>query len=1183
MHLADAFSLRLFMSILRHGKGINFLMTWNEDMEKVMSEDQKLIIKENEEIYQEFVKSEKLVEIQLNPLSFESLKSMTTGVLLRDNIIVRNDAIFQRLADITGGNPLYAYELAKAVVDKYQATDHHGANDGDEVMLTIIDSFKAHRVEEVIFYRMDRLEAKTQMLLKMASVACASGTSKGFSLEMIATMLKGNYEAFGGDFLDSVVDVFFEAEETKRIMKTLSVLVKSLIDAGEFLKIVHGRNRGSFSSSEKSIDIRPPTIDDLMALEPEAVSAEDAEDKIYEEYKDMFFDFKIGLERNMIYELMLEEQKESLHDRVATFLEKNNAVREHRMMLSSNDLLEEAFHWERAKVWTNALTCYYRAATILEGLGAFQGSYRYYASGFRCFTSLQKVMGENLLSWVNCDDPVRLISLMMRVSHQGLETLVTVEECAEYVQYRHAIYRVVSGDEALLLTIVKTITKFAQGAATLDNNPQVTLTLYHEALVIIFFTWKHRYLQDLYSGRLQEVVAAVAVKQATTTTTTGRSGLSKATSRKQSTGDDDEEASEETKKPSGSATETTTTTATPITAASLRAHEPASPGNRSNNNNSTAATEPHHTNSMMSTRSSASWNTQIEKADMAQFGLADIQLVFPILSGMAALYRMRRVPDDDRRSKESQFYDAMVLFASLSSENHEHQLQAMALLYQLAIETENYTEADSLVERIRETYNHEKYSPRLVEVYGNDRIPFTIALHAQSLILLGKLPTALRLMEEMIALLPQMEHLHSMGILAITLSTGLIVVGRVEDACRVFHHYYSYEQSKPIEVYSFFRDVNPLLATWHNLHMQTLDNAAREKEAFDAVSEQLLHHQSNMTGHKPLCLVESEEIIDKVVHKGFYFTGETTKRPLLYDALMSFGSAVEYAAAEILSMVALSRTKYLFEQLLPASATDATTVDDATRAQCTHLLQDIPQTMQIALEYIALGIEQTRASNKLKFPFLLSVLAKVKIMLQVDAFHDRCRDFVHDHAAHWATALITEHVPALTPDEEMTWSKTICATLSDIEEKGRQYQMPFISFASVLLADVIFGGGSCANVGAAVSSSMAMMGGGGGGADSSTIVGPTTTVATTTSGKTRSDMGNDAVGLTSKVAEAAMQLSGVDMTMVKVLEESLPHFWCGNFNRRFKARPPMDIADAAADAVAAVTAATAAAATETKQ
>eukprot|EP01040_Poterioochromonas_malhamensis_P022231 gene22231-26988_t len=247
----------------------------------------------------------------------------------------------------------------------------------------------------------------------MASVACASGTSKGFSLEMIATMLKGNYEAFGGDFLDAVVDVFFEAEETKRIMKTLSVLVKSLIDAGEFLKIVHGRNRGSFSSSEKSIDIRPPTIDDLMALEPEALSAENAEDKIYEEYKDMFFDFKIGLERNMIYELMLEEQKESLHDRVATFLEKNNTVREHRMMLSSNDLLEEAFHWERAKVWTNALTCYYRAATILEGLGAFQGSYRYYASGFRCFTSLQKVRGENLLAWVNCDGPVRLISLMM--------------------------------------------------------------------------------------------------------------------------------------------------------------------------------------------------------------------------------------------------------------------------------------------------------------------------------------------------------------------------------------------------------------------------------------------------------------------------------------------------------------------------------------------------------------------------------------------------------------------------------------------------------------------------------------------------------------------------------------------------------------------------------------------------
>lgn len=1114
------------MSILGRGTGINFLLTWNIDNEKGMSEEQQLILKENEEIYAEFVKSEKLVEIDLNPLSFESLKAMTTGVLLRENIIVRNDAIFQRLEDITGGNPLYAYELAKAVVDKYKASDHHGANDGDEVMLQIIDSFKAHRVEEVIFYRMDRLESKTQMLLKMASVACASGTSKGFSLEMIATMLKGNYEAFGGDFLDSVVDVFFEAEETKRIMKTLAVLVKALIDAGEFLKVVHGRNRGSFSSSEKSIDVRPPTIDDLMALEPDVVSNENVEDKIFEEYKDMFFDFKIGLERNMIYELMLEEQKESLHDRVATFLEKNNAVREHRMMLSSNDLLEEAFHWERAKVWTNALTCYYRAATILEGLGAFTGSYRYYASGFRCFTNLQKVMGENLLSWVNCDDPVRLISLMMRVPHQGLETLVTVDECAEYVQYRHAIYRVVSGDESLLLTIVRTITKFAQGAATLDNDPQVTLTLFHEALVIIFFTWKHRYLQDLYSGRLQEVVAAAAVKQAAT----GRTGMSKVSSRKQSTGDDnEEEASEETKKPQSTSTATTEGTGT-ITAASLHGHEPA--GNRSG--------EPHHTSSMISTRSSASWNTQVEKQDMAQFGLSEIQLVFPILSGMAALYRMRRVPDDDRHTKESQFYDAMVLFASLSSENHEHQLQAMALLYQLAIESENYAEADSLVERIRETYNHEKYSPRLVDVYGNDRIPFTIAMHAQSLILLGKLPQAIHLMDEMVALLPHMEHLHSMGILATTLSTGLIVVGRVEDACRVFHHYYSYEQSKPIEVYSFFRDVNPLLATWHNLHTQTLENAAREKQAFAAISDQLVHHEANMTGHKPLCLVESEEIIEKVVHKGYYFSGET-KRPLLYDALMSFGSAVEYVAAEILSMIALSRTKHLFEHLLAPTSPD-TTDDAATRAQCVHLLKDIPQTMNTALEYIELGIKQTTASNKLKFPFLLSVLAKVKIMLQVDAFHDRCRDFVQDRASHWAAALVVEHVPPLSAEEETTWSTTICHTLSDIEAKGRQYQMPFFSFASVLLADVIFGKATCPNMDAAMSN----------------LVAGGTIDPTNASGAALAGMGNDAVGLTSKVAEAAMQLSGVDMTMVKVLEESLPHFWCGNFNRRFKARPPMD-------------------------
>jgi hypothetical protein len=1099
VHLSDAYSMLLFMSLLREGRGITFLITWNLDLQRSQPEEQKLIVEENEKVFEGLKASEKVIEVPIVSLSFESLKAMVSGVLLKDNIIVSNDEIFQRLAEITGGNPLYAYELAKAVVDKYKlatAAGIGGEHSGNNTMLEIIDSFKAHRVEEVIFYRLDRLEPKTQMLLKLASVACASGSSKGFSLEMIATILEGNYDAFAGNFLDQLVDVFYESEETKKIMKILAVLVKSLVDSGEFLKILHDRNRSSFSS-EKSIASNTTILDDLMMLQPEAVEEDSTEDKIYEEYKDLSFDFKIGLERNMIYELMLEDQKESLHDRVATFLEKKNSVREYRMMLSSNDLLEEAFHWERAKIWTNALSCYYRAALALEDLGAFTGSYRYYAAGFRCFTNLQKAMGENLLSMLNCDDSTRMVSLMMRTPSQGLEALISAEECNEYVLYRHAIYRVVAGDESLLIIIVRTITKFAQGAATLEKNAQITLTLYREALQLIFFTWKHRCLQDMYSSQVQHVISAAAV-------------------------------------------------AKQQVAAAQHAHSAGAHGEMIVQDKVAP-----------STHSSASVNShQLEKQDFEKFGLPDMQLIFPVLSGIASMYRIRRIPDDEKHSKESLFYDAMVVFASQSSDHFEHQLQAMCLLHSLALESENYSEAQALIGKITEVYDYDKYSALLVSIYGNDRVPYTMAMHAQLLILLGQLPAATLMMQSLMQLVPRIVHLHSMGILAISLSTALIVMGKVEDACRVFEYYYSYEQSKPKEVFSFFRDTNPVMATWHKLYSQTLLLA----------TECSIIPQTSAVAASLAQLLENDEVMDKIVQKGYFFVpGE--KRPLLYDALASFGACLEYIAAEILSMMALIRIKCIFELL----AFPDISSDEVKQTEVKLRIEETKNYLQLAVEYIDLGLHVTSLSNKLKFPYLLAVLAKVKILLQIDSFHDRVGEAMKEHSFLHA---VDAKVPAengtssdnslsiVLPAAENTMEQSVALLLQEIEAKGTKFQMPFMSFAAVILNDVIFGDEDSKNRFKKLQQSFAM---------------PATTGGKEIHAKENMDMdsGNDEekqnsafsndvslksvteavagdVALTSKVAAAAMHLSGIDMQFVKVLEESLPHFWCGNFHQRKK-------------------------------
>jgi class 3 adenylate cyclase len=1115
VHLSDAYSMQLFTTLLRQGRGINFLITWNLDLERSLPEEQKLVVEENAKVFEDF-KSEKIIEVPIVPLTFESLKAMISGVLLKDNIFVSNDEIFKRLAEITGGNPLYAYELAKAIVDKYKcstAAGNVGEHNGNDSMLEIIDSFKAHRVEEVIFYRLDRLEPKTQMLLKLASVACASGSSKGFSLELLATMLKGNYDAFGGNFLDQLVDVFYELEETKKIMKILAVLVKSLVDSGEFLKFLHDRNRTSFSS-ETSIVSNTSILDDLMMLRPEALAEESAEDKIYEEFKDLSFDFKIGLERNMIYELMLEDQKESLHDRVATFLEKKNSARDSRMILSSNDLLEEAFHWERAKIWTNALSCYYRAALALEELGAFTGSYRYYAAGFRCFTNLQKTMGENLLSMLNCDDSSRLVSLMMRIPHKGLEALISVEECNEYVRYRHAIYRVVAGDESLLTIIVRTITKFAQGAGTLEKNVQITLTLYREALQLIFFTWKHRYLQDMYSGQLQHMISATAVA-------------------KQQTAN-------------------------------------AQDADATRTNEEIAQDKP-----IPSTHSSISVSShQLEKQEIEKFGLPDIQLIFPVLSGIASMFRMRRIPDDEMHSKESLFYDAMVVFASQSSDHLEHQLQAMCLLHSLALESENYGEAQSLIEKITVFYDYDKYSAILVSIYGNDRVPYTLAVHAQLLILLGQLPSATLIMQSLMQLVPRIVHLHSMGILAISLSTALIVMGRVEDACRVFEHYYSYEQSKPKEAYSFFRDTNPVMATWHKLYSQTLLLASTS--ASSGTMECSAIPQTSPVAAGLVQLLETDEVMDKIVQKEYFFlTGE--KRPLLFDALASFGACLEYIAAEILSMMALIRIKYIFDLLL---ASPEVSSDEVKQAEVKLRIEETKNILNLAVEYIDLGIHVASLSNKLKFPYLLAVLAKVKILLQIDSFHGLVEEAMKEHSFLSASndVKIAENGNIFLSITTENMEQSVALLLQEIEVKGAKFQMPFMSFAAVILSDVIFGDESSKNRFETLQLSFATPAAIGGneilahenidksnGNDEEKHF---LTLSNGVSVKSVTEAVAGDVALAPKVAAAAMHLSGIDMQFVKVLEESLPHFWCGNFRQKKKRFISSSVASNSNDAIA---------------
>jgi hypothetical protein len=61
------------------------------------------------------------------------------------------------------------------------------------------------------------------------------------------------------------------------------------------------------------------------------------------------------MEQSAIYDLLLDEQKESLHYRVASYLEQamknfGDSAHSSQSIFQSTDHFEQGFHWEKAKV-----------------------------------------------------------------------------------------------------------------------------------------------------------------------------------------------------------------------------------------------------------------------------------------------------------------------------------------------------------------------------------------------------------------------------------------------------------------------------------------------------------------------------------------------------------------------------------------------------------------------------------------------------------------------------------------------------------------------------------------------------------------------------------------------------------------------------------------------------------------
>ena len=269
---------------------------------------------------------------------------------------------FEKILDACGGIPLYAIELMKPLLAKCkcssgaaQKKDKSGLSHepSSAAMVEKMPTFH-QRIEEVICYRLDKLDPTVQTLLKAAAVAASN--SCFFTVEIVSFLLKGQpdqhmdiSEKNPARFqlhhrLSSLKGgVSFKEGGSLKFLSVSDALLE-LIQSGVFLQLRGGEN------ISRDLD------DDANS---NALSSKYIEGKLLE--------FEIPVEQTTIYNMLVDDQKEYFHEKLAFYLtnkfsahllrqERNDSSRSSKPLETIfQERLEEAFHWEKSYLFPNGV------------------------------------------------------------------------------------------------------------------------------------------------------------------------------------------------------------------------------------------------------------------------------------------------------------------------------------------------------------------------------------------------------------------------------------------------------------------------------------------------------------------------------------------------------------------------------------------------------------------------------------------------------------------------------------------------------------------------------------------------------------------------------------------------------------------------------------------------------------
>lgn len=739
-----------------------------------------------------FMNSDRYLQLQFGAVAPLALKALIMDDLCTHDITTIDPEALEKIAQLSGGNPLYAHELTKSIVEK--AGDSKTVS--IQVLSDILSGALSNRIEEVICQRFDRLDPDSQLLLKMAAVACSNGAY--FSYQMLSYMMddaaspravKGH--GIAGSKSEEILrqdsDGSHRSDSSDaRAVKTFNLLktLRDILTKEHFIEVLPSATRSEFDSLEESdmlnnsltstdLAAELATTKDDKQSEPEVAPRSRVDSIIVADVRkisdkqimEYTFQFRIVLEQMTIYDLLLNDQKESLHDRVASY-HRSKTYTDHKA-ITAEQLHEQGFHWEHATVWSSAMTCYYNAAMTPQLDVNIKARRSYLVSAYKMYTemrkeakiyrstnlttdTLRKAFAEEGLS-LSISEKVARPPLTHSKSIQNLEigsrrssinlsvhSSVDSPSVTEGAQMsidtsplrpkaasgvnKQNIGRLFSNSSTLLSTALKVMSQLAQTCVTMYDAPSIYTRLYDEALELALVAGLHK---NAYLGI-------------------------------------DSEKDSETNKES---------------------------------NGDLITFDDHGDVSFTSTMK-----------------LADHSVLFPIISGFLSVNSSSFVMAEERIEKLRLVSEAFVELTKGRGFSKIHECVALSHMIHQNILEADYTSATKIMNLLRSKYIYEEHSSLIFGLYGVDRVPASLAVIISYLVSFGDFDSVNELFTYLIHVQGQMTHMASLNLLVYPLCSILAFLRRYQEAVDVFIRYMEIETHA--DCYHHLERVNSVFIEW---------------------------------------------------------------------------------------------------------------------------------------------------------------------------------------------------------------------------------------------------------------------------------------------------------------------------------------------------------------------------------